>query len=139
MTFTRFEWALITFVVAICAALILTIPDASGHETMGHWQHHSARGPPYLYGHRIGSELGTEVNCCLYNDGQKGSTGDCRLVREDDVRIVEGGYLLKDGEFIAHTETSVSPPDPETGEYDYFRCQIAGAPSHCFFAPPRGM
>lgn len=138
------ERAAIVAAFALGFAVVLLLPALS-HETMGHWQRYSDT--EYLYGHRIGAEPdGGKVNCCKYNNGREGSHGDCKLVLEDDVQFVEGGYRLKDGEFIAHADTSVSPPDPDTGEYYFYRCQhtpgtgYGDTPAtHCFFAPPRGV
>lgn len=117
--------ARVLLVVFLCALA----RTANGHETMGTW----GLGGGYLFGQRIGSDVDYPINCCLY-----GGHGDCQLVEENDVKVVDGGYLLSDGEFIAHYDTNVSPLGQD-GEYHYYRCRHAGALSHCFFAPPRGM
>ena len=83
----------------------------------------------YLFGiqrDRTSERYGQTVNCCQY-----GGDGDCQIMRVEGVKIVPGGYEV-DGEFIAEAETTASPDD------NYYRCQHAGKPSHCFFAPPQG-
>jgi hypothetical protein len=128
----------------LAAAMMLVATMALGHETMGSWGSHGMM--EYLYGHRIGNPPdGGKVNCCLFNNGTEGSRGDCQRYPDEDVKIVPGGYLLKDGEFISHAETSVSPQDPATGEYHFYRCRhtpgsgYGDSPAtHCWFAPPTG-
>jgi hypothetical protein len=83
----------------------------------------------YLYGinrDRNASTYGDSVNCCKY-----GGDGDCQLMPVENVKIVPGGYEVA-GEFISEEETTASPDD------SFYRCQHAGKPSHCFFAPPQG-
>jgi hypothetical protein len=118
--------------MAVFAASLLTLilllsyaVEAHNMKAMGRIQ-----GPAdwaYLYGmNRKDPEL-TVINCCLL-----GGNGDCQLFPEEGVQYVNGGYLLKDGEFIPEREATVSPDE------NFYRCQHAGQVSHCFFAPAKG-
>lgn len=133
------------FVLALLGIGVLAFArDAASHETMGHWGKYGTS--EYLYGHKIGNNLTDgKVNCCLFKNHDTGKQGDCKRYPEEKVKFVPGGYLLADGEFISHAETNVSPQDPHTGEYYFYRCQHdPGGPwgdnpkTHCFFAPPTG-
>lgn len=121
------------FVVMIAIALVGALSRPFAHEMMGKWS------GSFLYGRYVGDPpTGGLRNCCTHGDSY-----DCKTYPEEDVRIVPGGYLLADGEFISHQDTNVSPI-AEDGQYYYYRCQHGpdwqGTPqkSHCFFAPPRG-
>jgi hypothetical protein len=111
------------------------------HETMGHF---TDRYPGnFLWGKKIGDSSPGKTNCCTHSRGD-GTFGDCKVYPEENVKIVPGGYLLHDGEFISHEDTNVSPL-AQDGEYYYYRCKhdpvapnFEKRRSHCFFAPPRG-
>lgn len=132
------------FMLVVFALGVMVAVRALGHEQMGRFGSYGVE--EYLYGREIGNadDVGP-VNCCLYKNAE-GEQGDCKLYPEENVKIVPGGYLLADGEFIAQHDTNVSPPDPVTGEYYFYRCRHdAGGgwgdnpKTHCFFAPPTGM
>jgi hypothetical protein len=127
----------------LAAAMMLVATMALGHESMGHWGHHGMS--QYLYGIRTDTNTDDKVNCCLFNTGEEGHRGDCKRYPDADVKFVAGGYLLADGEYIPHSRTNVSPQDPVTGEYYFYRCRHdknagygADPKTHCFFAPPSG-
>jgi hypothetical protein len=131
------------FFTVIFAAGILLSGAVLAHETMGHWAQFGII--DYLYGIRTDSDSNDKVNCCAFNDGQEGARGDCKIYPDKNVRFVDGGYLLADGEFIPHSRTNVSPPDPVTGEWYFYRCQHdknsgygENPRTHCWFAPPTG-
>jgi hypothetical protein len=114
---------------AIFAGALLVSGAGLAHE-MGRFGGGST-GTMFLYGfNRLTKSDG--INCCKY-----GGTGDCQEYPADKVKIVDGGYLLDDGEFIAQHDTSVSPLDAD-GEYRYYRCRHPDTLTHCFFVPPSG-
>jgi hypothetical protein len=114
--------------LAVLALCVMWGTGAVGHE-MGRFGNHG--GNEYLYGyHRIHKT--ERSNCC-----KVGGNGDCQEYPANLVKVVDGGYLLDDGEFIAQWDVSVSPLDAD-GEYRYWRCKNPNALTHCFFVPPSG-
>jgi hypothetical protein len=112
--------------LAVLALCVMWGTGAVGHE-MGRW----GGSGQFLYGYnRLTKTEGS--NCCTF-----GGLGDCQEYPAEKVKIVEGGYLLEDGEFIAQWDTSVSPLDSD-GEYRFYRCQHPGKLTHCFQVPPSG-
>jgi hypothetical protein len=114
-------------------ALCVMCTGAVGHE-MGRFA--NMAGNEYLYGfNRLTKTDGS--NCCLFGVSNIGKAGDCQEYPAHLVKVVDGGYLLDDGEFVAQHDTSVSPLDAD-GEYRYYRCKYPNALTHCFFVPPSG-
>lgn len=74
----------------------------------------------------------------IQRDGYKNAAGelccgerDCFEIEADNVKAVDGGYLIKStNEFIPHNEAQPSPGG-------YWRCQWGGQ-RKCFFAPISG-
>jgi hypothetical protein len=114
--------------VGLLGSLLAFMFPAEAHDmkAMGRMEGTNA-GYSWLYGmDRTDANLNV-VNCCKHGDG-----GDCIFYPVEGVKLVDGGYLLQDGEFIPEREATVSPDE------NYYRCQHAGKVSHCFFAPARG-
>jgi hypothetical protein len=114
-------------------ALCVMCTGAVGHE-MGRFGNMS--GTNYLYGYNRLTKVDGS-NCCVAGKNANGKDGDCQEYPAHLVKVVDGGYLLDDGEFIAQYDTSVSPLDPD-GEYRYWRCKYPNALTHCFQVPPSG-
>jgi hypothetical protein len=112
---------------ALVLALVLVATGAAAHDmkAMGKFGGYQDQ---YLYGMNRNDPDLSVMNCCKYN-----GNGDCQLFPETGVKIVPGGYLLTDGEFIPEREATVSPDE------NYYRCKYEGKPSHCFFAPAAGV
>lgn len=129
-------------VVAIAAAIVGLFATAPvyGHEPMGRLGPLQYGAPEYTYLFKEGVDDTGErysKNCCLAEAPTGQPQGDCKEYPLSKVKIVPGGFLLEDGEFIAQHDAAVSPRDPD-GEYRVWRCRHPGALTHCFFYPPSG-
>lgn len=109
-----------------CALAILCAPAVLGHDMQGHFAPKPYSEDQYLHGKKIGGhDAGKLMNCCTYDGGR--GPGDCREVSHLDVERVEGGFRLRDGEFIPQEAATLSP------DGKMYRCRFGSMPSHCFF------
>jgi hypothetical protein len=143
MSYRATSW-LIMAVYLIALGMVFWPLYARGHETMGHRTQSGVA--EYLYGKQIQDTTDGKVNCCKYRgDGVEGNDGDgdCRELKEEDVKIVPNGFVWE-GEFIPFSRSTISPPNAD-GEYKFYACRhapnIGWGPNprtHCFFYPPNG-
>jgi hypothetical protein len=112
-----------------CAIAIPFVP-VFAHDVIGRLEGQS-HNPHlnWLYGKSRTYHKGEIINCCTL-----GGNGDCREIPSTAIQEVEGGYrILPDGEFVPADEVTLSP-DGKT-----YRCQHAGAISHCVFITRAGI